>query len=64
MFLAESFTDTSVFVLRLFQRAERPLQEPVREQSRTCRTGDLRLSEGYSRTKVQKKVSQCRSLIL
>ena len=43
----ESFTDTSAFARRLFQRAGRPLLEHVREQLRTCRTGDLRLSEGY-----------------
>lgn len=42
----ESFTDSSAFARRLFQRAGRPLLEHVRKQLRTCRTGELRLSEG------------------
>jgi O-acetyl-ADP-ribose deacetylase (regulator of RNase III) len=43
----ESFSDSSAFAHRLFARAGKPLIDHVRRQLQTCRTGDLKLSEGF-----------------
>lgn len=43
----ESFSDNSPFSKRLFVKAGKPLVDHVRRQLQTCRTGDLKLSDGF-----------------